>query len=194
MSPSSTQAYLSLLNDRVLWKRQAFGHQDNRAIAFLPESGHPNPEEAVRKAVNLFVNHDPRPRRWTLLDDGTKIQGEYPAPPQACHYHDFTYINMTDERLHATLVNYFVSSLPRELGKMVEIDCGEEGPDLEWTCDEAEVEALAQEAALHFITHQIKDDGFMSYERTYAPVTYGTAFSRPEPSDLVERVADAASA
>ncbi len=192
MSVTSLASYQALVNDRLVWRRQAFGHQDNRAIAFIPQSDCIDPEKAIQRVVNMFANHDSRPRKWNILDDGTKIEGEYPAPPQACSYHDFTYVNITDERLHATLVNYFTASLPRELGKIVLTnETAEDGPDIEWVCDEAQVEALAVEAALHVMTHFIKDDGFMSHERVYAPQTYALGHARSEPGDFVEQTASA---
>jgi hypothetical protein len=179
----SLPAYQSLINDRVSWLSQSWGDVNNRAIAFIPHKNEPDAQKDVQKCINLFANYDPRPRDcW----------GEFPAPPKACNYHDITYINVSEERLLQTLVNYFESALPKSMGNVVYTnELSEGGPDIDFVYDVDEVKKVALECANYFISNHIQVRCFIPERRNFAPDEYGVSFSRKEDLSPVEDYASA---
>lgn len=149
MSPTTTQAYRLLINDRVSFLSQSWGEAQNRILAFVPKADCRDPEAAVQRMINLFTTYDPRPRNQ---------YGEYPPPPSVRQRHNMTYINITNERLLGTLTAYFEAVLPRELGHTVytnELDEG--GPDISFSYDEAAIKELAMQCAKHFAENEIEN-------------------------------------
>ena len=153
MSPSTTNAYKLLLNDRLALVSQSWGKTGNRILSLTPLPDCPNPEQSIARWVNLFANYDPRPRdEW----------GEYPTPPTLRRRYDLSYINITEDNLLSTLVNYFESALPREMGRTVFTNKNsEEGPDIDFVYGESEVKAFAAECAQAFISNEIHTHMFM---------------------------------
>lgn len=175
MSPFYYASYQSLLNDRLDWFSQSFGHQGHRAIAFVPREDCVNPEFAIARALNLFANFDPRPRNPdTKLDDGSPSPGEYPVTPKAYRHYDMTYICISEDRVRETLTSYFRANLPRELGQIVRSNVdSEDGPDIDFVYDEGEVGRIAAECANHFIENEIRVRSFMSAPSEFSMPVHG---------------------
>jgi len=196
MSPhdlASFPPYQALLNDRLRWISQSYGDVCNRAIAFRPLPGLTGValEAAYERVQNLFVNHDPRPRNAPPFDC-PGVLGEYPAPPEFCWVYDILYVNMTENRLRATLVNYFRAALPSHLGKTVKVDDPEDEDATDFVYDEQEVQRVAEQCADHFIAHEIQVNCFLPNPDRFVPDEHGISFFRSEPVAQVETLADAA--
>jgi hypothetical protein len=166
---TSYRCYDALINDNVQWLSQSYGH--TRAIGFKPRPSCQDFKSSLSKIITLFANFDPPARdAWN----------EYPAAPRLCRYYDTVYVNMDDERLRATLVNYFTANLPREMGRVVETPA-EDGPDIDYVYDEDEVAQVAANLAARFmdtieVSCFLRDDSIVSHPE------YSIGLTRLQPS------------
>jgi len=146
MNVTQLQAYRSLLHPSVKLWIQAHGETGTFALACE------GPEDQIQLFHNLFSNFDPRPRdQW----------GDFPSTPRLKRLYDnLAYINITKERLWGTIYAYMRGNIELlDMPGKARYDADKD--EIVIDNDDEAIDALAKEAATHFIDNEIKTRTFV---------------------------------
>lgn len=151
MSPSQLKSYQQLIHPETHLFIQTHGEKGMFALGFQ------GPESEIQKWHTLFCNFDTRARDEC---------GDFPKPPRLIFLGpSLAYINLSKERLRASLFLHFLTNIPLLGDVQTSYSFDEETETESFTRDELEIERLAREAAEHFVTHEFKTRCFIPHEQ-----------------------------